>query len=45
MAPISLIAAVAAETTLSVADFCELRSSLVVHAGNGLMVLLVTTTL
>lgn len=45
MAPINHIAAVAAETPLSAADFRALRSSLVVHAGSGLLVLIVTTTL
>ncbi len=43
--PISYIAGVAAETTLSSADLRELRSSLVVHAGGGLIVLLATTIL
>ncbi len=45
MAPINHIAAVAAEAPLSAADFRALRSSLVVHAGSGLLVLIVTTTL
>jgi hypothetical protein len=45
MAPISQIAAVAAEAPLSAADFRVLRNSLVVHAGSGLLVLIVTTTL
>jgi hypothetical protein len=45
MAPISHIAAMAAEAPLSAADFRQLRSSLVVHAGAGLLVLLMTTTL
>lgn len=45
MVPISQIAAVAAEATISIRDFRTLRSSLVVHAGSGLLVLLVTTTL
>jgi hypothetical protein len=43
--PISYMAGVAAETTLSSADFRGLRSSLVGHAGGGLLVLLVATTL
>ena len=41
MEPISYIAGVAAETTLSSADLREARISLVVHAGGGLLVLLV----
>jgi hypothetical protein len=44
--PISYMAAVAAETTLSSADLRGLRSSLVwPHGAGGLLVLLVTTTL
>lgn len=43
--PISYIASVAAETTLSSAYLREARLSLVVHAGSGLLVLLVVTTL
>jgi len=39
--PISYVARVAAETTLSSADLREARISLVVHAGGGLLVLLV----
>ncbi len=45
MQPISYIAGVAAETTLSSADLRGLRISLVVHAAGGLLVLLVATTL
>ena len=45
MEPISYIADVAAEATLSSADLRGLRSSLVVHAAGGLLVLLVATTL
>ena len=41
MEPISYIAGVAAETTLSSADLREARISLVAHAGGGLLVLLV----
>ena len=41
MESISYIAGVAAETTLSSADLREARISLVVHAGGGLLVLLV----
>ncbi len=43
--PISYIAGVAAETTLSSTDLREARMSLVAHAAGGLLVLLVTTTL
>ncbi|MGO4889529.1 DUF2269 domain-containing protein [Anaerobacillus sp. MEB173] len=43
--PISYIADVAAETTLSSADLRGIRQSLVVHAVGGLLVLLVVTTL
>lgn len=43
--PISYIAGVTGETTLSSTDFHEARSSLVAHAAGGLLVLLVTTTL
>ena len=43
--PISYIAGVAAETTLSSADLYKLRIQLVAAAGGGLLVLLVTTTL
>ena len=45
MEPISYMAAVAAETTLSGADLLGLRRSLRFHAAGGLLVLLVTTTL
>lgn len=45
MEPISYIADVAAETTLSSADLHEARISLVAHAGGGLLVLLVPTVL
>jgi len=45
MESIGHIAGVAAETTLSSGDLREARISLVVHAGGGLLVLLVTTTL
>jgi len=43
--PISLLAGVAAETTLSSADLGELRIQLVANAGAALLVLLVATTL
>ncbi|MGH3752839.1 MAG: DUF2269 domain-containing protein [Pseudonocardiaceae bacterium] len=43
--PISYIAGVAAETTLSSADLRETRISLVAHAGGGLLVLLVPAAL
>jgi len=43
--PISYMAGVAAETTLSSADLREMRMSLVAHAGGGLLVLLVNTVL
>lgn len=43
--PISYLAGVAAETTLSSADLREARMSLVVHAGGGLLVLLVPAAL
>lgn len=42
---ITYTADVAAETTLSRADLREARTSLVAHAGGGLLVLLVPTTL
>jgi hypothetical protein len=45
MQPISYMARVAAETTLSSGDLRALRSSLVVHATGGLLVLVLTTTL
>ncbi len=45
MQPISDMAGIAAHTMLSGADFFGLRSSLVVHASGGLLVLLVATTL
>lgn len=45
MEPISYIAGVATETTLSSADLREARTSLVAHAGGGLLVLLVPTVL
>lgn len=45
MEPISYAAGVAAETTLSSADLREARMSLVVHAGGGLLVLLVPAAL
>ena len=45
MEPISYMAAVAADTTLSGADLLGLRRSLRFHAAGGLLVLLVTTTL
>lgn len=45
MKPISFLAAMAAETTLSSVDLAGLRLSLVVHAGGGLLVLLAATTL
>ena len=43
--PISYLAEVAAETSLTSADLRQARTSLVVHAGVGLLVLLVPTTL
>lgn len=43
--PISHLATVAAETTLGAGDLREARLSLVAHAGGGLLVLLVPTTL
>ncbi|HEX2064818.1 MAG TPA: hypothetical protein VHE80_10405 [Acidimicrobiales bacterium] len=43
--PITYVAGVAAETTLSRADLHQARTSLVAHAGGGLLVLLVPTTL
>lgn len=43
--PISYMAGVAADTTLSGADLRGLRSSLVAHAGGGLLVLLIAATL
>jgi hypothetical protein len=42
---VSRMSVVAAETTLSSADFRALRIQLVVHAGGGLLVLLAATTL
>jgi hypothetical protein len=42
---IEYVAAVAAKTTLSSADFRALRTSLVTHAAGGLLVLLLTTIL
>ncbi len=45
MEPIGYIAGVAAETTLSSADLRQARISLVVHAGGGLLVLLVPAAL
>ena len=45
MQPISRIASVAAETTLSSADLRALRIQLVANAGAALLVLLVATTL
>jgi len=45
MESISYLAGVAAETTLSSADFVGLRISLMVHAVGGLLVLLAITTL
>ena len=45
MQPISHIAAVARETTLSSTDLRELRIQLVADAGAGLLVLLVVTAL
>ncbi|MDQ3638320.1 MAG: hypothetical protein M3426_10055, partial [Actinomycetota bacterium] len=45
MESISYIAGVAAETTLSSDDLREARISLVVHAGGGLLVLLVPAAL
>ena len=43
--PISYLAGTAAETALSSSDLRAVRSSLVAHAGGGLLVLLVATTL
>ena len=43
--PISFMAGVSAHTILSGADFLGIRSSLVVHAAGGLVVLLVAATL
>ena len=43
--PIAYLAGVAQETTLSGADLRQARLSLVVHAGGGLLVLVVTTVL
>ena len=45
MNQISQLAAAAAETALSVADYAKARKSLMVHAGGGLLVLLAATTL
>ncbi len=45
MEPISYIAGVAAETTLSSADLRELRIEVAAHAGGGLLVLLLPTAL
>src|SRR6266700_758020 len=45
MEPICRIAGVAAETTLSHADLRQTRIALVLHAGGGLLVLLVAATL
>jgi hypothetical protein len=45
MQPITVLAGVAAETTLSSADFRETRIQLVVNAGAALLALLVATTL
>ena len=42
---ISFLAGAAAETTFSAADHHDLRTSLVLHAGGGLVVLLLTTIL
>ena len=43
--PISYMAGVSAHTILSSGDFLGVRSSLVVHATGGLLVLLLATTL
>jgi hypothetical protein len=45
LGPISYLADVAAETTFSSADLIGLRTSLMVHAGGGLLVLLAAATL
>lgn len=45
MKPISYLAAMASETTLSSVDLTGLRKSLMVHAGGGLLVLLAVTAL
>ena len=45
MNQISDLAAAAAETVFSVADYAKVRKSLMVHAGGGLLVLLAATTL
>jgi hypothetical protein len=45
LGPIKYLAGVAAETTMSSADLVGLRTSLMVHAIGGLVVLLATTTL
>ena len=45
LGPISYLADVAAETTFSSGDLIGLRTSLMVHAGGGLLVLLAATTL
>jgi hypothetical protein len=45
LAPISYLADVAAETILPSADLIGLRTSLVIHAGGGLLVLLAAVTL
>ena len=45
MQAVSRMSGIAAETTLSSADFRVLRIQLVVHAGGGLLVLLAATTL
>ena len=44
-APISAVAAAAAETTLSRSDLRALRMQLVIHAGGGLLVLLIPVAL
>src|SRR5712691_11299758 len=45
LGPISYLADVAAQTTFSSADLVGLRTSLVLHAGGGLLVLLTAATL
>lgn len=45
LGPISYLADAAAETTFSSADFVGLQTSLLVHAGGGLLVLLTVATL
>jgi hypothetical protein len=45
MRAVSRMSGIAAETTLSSADFGMLRTQLVVHAGGGLLVLLAATAL